>query len=62
MAENSLIIESRVKDYVKKSGGDDLRTSGEFIDALNDDLKDIIERAVKRTKENGRKTVQAHDI
>jgi histone H3/H4 len=62
MAENSIIVESRAKDYVKKVGGDDFRTSGEFVDALNDDLKDAIERAVKRAKDNGRKTVQAHDL
>ncbi len=59
---DTIIVESRVKEYVKKAGGDDFRTSGEFVDALNDDLKDIIERAVKRAKDNGRKTVQVHDI
>jgi histone H3/H4 len=59
---DSIVVESRVKEYVKKSGGEDFRTSGEFVDALNDDLKDAIERAVKRAKDNGRKTVQAHDL
>ena len=59
---DTIIVESRIKDWVKKCGGEDFRTSSEFVDAVNDDLKDIVERAVKRAKDNGRKTVQAHDI
>ncbi len=53
-----LVVASKVRDYVKNSG---CNTSGEFISELSDVVHCIIDKAIGRTQDNGRKTVQAKD-
>lgn len=50
---------SAVKDHVAKKG---MRTGGDFIDALNDEIADLLDDAVERAKDNGRATVRASDL
>ncbi|MHA1376065.1 MAG: hypothetical protein ACTSR7_17445, partial [Promethearchaeota archaeon] len=55
------IIKSRIKKYVKSKGcniPDFLLNS----DTLNSIIKEIIDKAIRRTKSNGRKTVSARNI
>jgi histone H3/H4 len=53
-----LVVASKVRDYVKNSG---CNTSGEFISELSDVVHCIIDKAIGRAQDNGRKTVQAKD-
>ena len=61
MADN-IVVESRVKDFIKKHGGDDFRCAGEVIDNLQGAVEQLLKDAVRRAKDNGRKTVQGQDI
>lgn len=61
MADN-VVVESRLKDLVKNTSGEDFRVSGDFAAALDAKVRDIVTEAVHRAKTNGRKTVQAHDL
>lgn len=53
-------------DVLKKSGVRDaaegVNVGSDFYDALDDEVKDLIERAVERAEENGRRTVKARDV
>ena len=55
----SLVVASKVKQIVKDHG---LQTSGDAIDALNKRVKDLVEDAVKRARDNKRATVKPWDI
>lgn len=54
-----LVVGSKVRDYIKSK---DCMTSSELIGALNDQVHCLLDSAVKRAQENGRKTVAAKDI
>lgn len=54
-----LVVSSRVKALAKKS---DLRTSGEFIDALSDMVEAAVKNAVGKAKEDKRGTLKARDL
>ncbi|MHA1148724.1 MAG: hypothetical protein ACTSR8_10810 [Promethearchaeota archaeon] len=58
---DSLIVKSKVREYIKSNG---CNTAGDLVDgdALNNAIKEILDKAVARAKANGRKTVQAKDI
>ncbi|MBM4043904.1 MAG: hypothetical protein FJ279_02210 [Planctomycetes bacterium] len=60
MAEEILVVQSKVKDYIKKKG--DCRTSGDAVDALSKAVEKILDAAIARCKDNGRQTVKASDI
>ncbi len=53
-------------DVLKKSGvrdeADDVNVGSKFYEKLDDRVKQIINRAVERAKNNGRKTVKARDV
>ncbi len=53
-------------DVLKKSGvrdaADGVNVGSDFYEALDDRVKGIIERAVERAEENGRRTVKARDV
>jgi hypothetical protein len=55
----SLIVTSKVKAVLKKSG---CNTAGDALNGLNGWLYWLCEQASKRAKANGRKTVRAHDF
>jgi hypothetical protein len=59
MAEKEmLLVQSKVRDVIREK---DLRTSDEFLTALNEHLYAALEAAMKRCKDNGRQTLRAQD-
>ena len=58
-AREMMLVQSKVKEYVR---GSEMMCSGELIEALNDVVGDLLDRAVARADGNGRKTVKAQDI
>ena len=61
MAEEreSLVVASKTKAYLESQG---CIVSGDAVDALNAKLYELLDAAVKRTKENKRTTVRPHDF
>ena len=51
---------TQVKEIVKEAGIDNI--SGDFLDRLDEKVKQIVSDAVKRAKENGRRTVMGKDV
>lgn len=53
-------------DVLKKSGvreaADGVNVGSDFYDALDEEVKELVERAVERAEENGRKTVKSRDV
>jgi len=61
MAENeALVIASKVKAYIKKSG--DLKCSAAVIDVLSDKVRAMCDSAIEKAKADKRKTVQEKDF
>ena len=54
-----LVIASKAKAVLKKAG---CNTAGDALDGLNGVVYWYLEQAAKRAKNNGRKTVRAHDF
>jgi histone H3/H4 len=57
--KEALIVASKTKAYIKSQG---CMVSGDAIDALNEKIYALLDQAVKRTKENKRTTLRAHDL
>ncbi len=53
-------------DVLKKSGvrdeADGVNVGSDFYEALDDRVKELVNRAVERAQENGRKTVKSRDV
>lgn len=58
----NLVVRTQVKDILKDSGLGVENMSGEFMDALDKKVEETIITAVKRAKENGRRTVMGRDL
>jgi len=56
---NKMII--KVSD-VKDAAGDGFRVSEEFYHELDREVHDMIQRAARRAKKNGRKTLKPYDL
>lgn len=54
-----LIVQSKVRDVIREK---EMRTSDEFINALSDHVRQTVERAIQRAKENGRSTLRPADL
>lgn len=54
-----LIVASKMKDAIRSN---DCNVAGDAIDFLNAKVHAIIEGAVKRAQDNGRKTVRGYDF
>lgn len=54
-----LIVGSKAKAVLKKAK---CNVAGDALDGLNELVYWYLEQAAKRAKENGRKTVRAHDF
>lgn len=50
-----------VKNAVKEAAGEK-NVSGDFYDALDEKVQELVDKAVERAEANGRKTVQAKDL
>ena len=57
--QEPLIIASKAKAVLKKAG---CNTSGDALEGVNGLVYWYLEQAAKRAKQNGRKTVRAHDF
>ena len=57
-----LTVRTQIKEILKDSelGVDNI--SGDFIDRLDERVKDLIISAAKRAKENNRRTVMGKDV
>jgi len=55
----SLVVGSKVRALIKDA---DCNTAGDAIDGLNQWLYWLVQQATTRAKQNGRKTVRAHDF
>lgn len=53
------VVVSKVKEYVKSKG---CMTSSEAIPALSDKIYCLIDKAIERTKANGRQTIKPQDL
>ncbi|RBI59632.1 DUF1931 domain-containing protein [halophilic archaeon] len=52
-----LIVKAAVRDQLE-----DKNVAGDFYDALDDTVADVLENAARRADENDRKTVLARDL
>lgn len=57
--EVSLVVGSKVKAVIKAK---QCLTAGDFLPALNREVKNLIEKAILRTKANRRSTVRGADL
>ncbi len=56
----NIVARTQVKEIVKEAGINNL--SGDFLDRLDDKVTQLVQNAVKRAKENDRRTVMGRDI
>jgi hypothetical protein len=54
-----LLVASKVKAMIKSAG---CNTAGDALDGLNNHVGWLVQQAVKRTKDNKRKTVRGYDF
>lgn len=54
-----LIVQSKVREEIRKK---ELRVSEDFLNALNDEIYLLIERAISRCNGNRRKTLDKSDV
>ncbi len=55
----NVVVASKVREAVRSQ---DIRMSSDFVGAMNDEVNDLIVRAVARAKSNNRGTVRPGDI
>ncbi len=53
----SLVVKAKIKEYTKGCN-----VAGDFAEALDAKVQDLIKAAVKRAEGNNRKTVMAKDL
>jgi histone H3/H4 len=58
-SKEMLVVGTKVKNYIKTKG---VMSSSDVLDALNDAVHKLLDKAVERAKANGRKTVQGRDV
>ena len=58
----NLVVRTQVKDILKESGLGLDNLSGDFMDKLDEKVKQIILDAAIRAKENGRRTIMGKDV
>jgi hypothetical protein len=54
-----VVVGSKVKEVVKDAG---LRSDGELVQAVSDEVHALLAKAIKRCKGNNRSTVRPHDL
>lgn len=58
----NLVVRTQVKDILKESGLGLDNLSGDFMDKLDEKVKQLILDAAKRAKDNGRRTIMGKDV
>tara|TARA_Y100000294_G_C8298208_1_gene233639 strand:+ start:213 stop:392 length:180 start_codon:yes stop_codon:yes gene_type:complete len=59
MATETLVVVSKVKDYVKGKG---LSTSETAVNALSEAVRDLLDKAIARAQGNSRQTIKDRDV
>ncbi|MFH1873925.1 MAG: hypothetical protein ABH859_01910 [Pseudomonadota bacterium] len=59
MARETLVVVSKVKEYVKEKG---LQTSETAVEALSEAVRELLDKAVKRAQGNSRQTIKDRDV
>ena len=57
--KETLIVASKTKAYIKSQG---CMVSSDALDELSRKVYDLLDNAIKRTKDNKRSTLRAHDF
>ncbi len=57
-----ITVRTQIKDILKESGLGVDNMSADFIDRLDEKVKELVLEAAKRAKENGRRTVMSKDL
>ncbi len=57
-----LIVQSKVREEIRTKGGEKIRTSEEFLAALNDVVHEQISKAIARAQGNQRATLRREDL
>jgi len=57
--KESLVVASKVKAYIKSKK---MMTSSDALEALNENIYNMLDAAIVRTKGNRRSTVKAQDV
>lgn len=60
MADEVLVVASKVKGYIKEKG--DMKTSASVLTALSDKIRQMCDQAVEAARQDGRKTVLDRDF
>ena len=60
MADETLVVASKVKAYIKSRGG--MNTSAVAIDALSARVRQLCDQAIEAARKDGRKTVKDRDL
>ena len=58
----NLVVRTQVKEILKESGLGLDNLSGDFMDKLDEKVKQLILEAATRAKENGRRTIMGKDV
>ncbi|MFT4308002.1 MAG: DUF1931 domain-containing protein [Candidatus Woesearchaeota archaeon] len=58
----NLIVKAKVKDFVVQAAGENMSVASDFADSLNDEVQELVKRAIARARANGRKTIMAKDV
>lgn len=61
MTKSGIIVVSQIKN-IAKIEDKQLNVSSDFYEALNKRVEEIIEKACKRARSNGRNTVMGKDV
>ena len=57
-----LVVKAQIKEVAKGPAGEQLSVSGDFADALDKKVSDLVCEACKRAKANGRNTIMPKDL
>ena len=57
-----LVVRTQIKEIMKESGFGVENISGDFMDKLDEKVKQLIIDSLTRAKDNGRRTVMAKDV
>ncbi|MBS1982682.1 MAG: hypothetical protein JST16_00805 [Bdellovibrionales bacterium] len=60
MADEILVVASKVKSFIKEKG--ECNTSAETIEAISKVVEKVLSSAIQSAKSDGRKTVMARDV
>ena len=57
----SLVVKSKIRDAARVDG-EQLSVTADFADALEEAVKELIEKAARRAKSNKRNTIMPRDL